>query len=191
MMSTAILEALGVACELTSTTLSEGALRVMAEECSKYPDPHVLGALRKCCKQLKGKLTLADILSRLDDGRPGPEEAWATVSRALASESCTLVWSEEMREAYGVAQALSDDPIAARMAFKEQYLRLVDQARESRHPARWSVSLGSDRADRERAITEGVTQGRLTVAYAQTLLPHPDDPQTVALLTSLCPKLLS
>lgn len=190
-MSTALLEAIGVACELTSTSLSEGAIRVMAEECHKYPEAQVLGAIRKCCKQVKGRLTLADILTRLEDGRPGPEEAWSTVTLAMTNESRTIVWSDEMREAYGVANSLSDDPVAARMAFKEQYALLVDKAREDGVPAKWSVSLGSDKTDRERAITEGLKQGRLSGLYAQKLLPHPDDPGTTALIASLCPRLLS
>ena len=190
-MSTALLEALGVTCELTSTSLSEGAMRVIAEECAKYPEAQVLGALRKCCKQLKGKLTLADILARLDDGRPGPEEAWSTVSSAMTNEARTIVWSDEMREAFGVANALVDDQVAARMAFKEQYVRLVDNARESGIPASWSVSLGTDVPGRESAILEGVKQGRLSATYTQKLLPHPEDPQTIQLLESLCPRLLS
>lgn len=190
-MSTAILEAIGVACELTSTSLSEGAMRVMAEECARYPEAQILKALKMCCRKVKGRLTLADIVSRLEDGRPDMETAWAAVSSVMRNDSRSLVWTDEMREAYGVANALSDDLVAARMAFKEQYVRLVDQAREDGLQPNWSVSLGSDRADRERAILEGLKQGRLTGAYAQRLLPHPDDPQTVALLESLCPRLLS
>ena len=190
-MSTAVLEALGVACELTSTSLSKGAISVMAEECDKYPESQVLGAIRKCCKQVKGRLTLADILTRLEDGRPGMEEAWATVSLAMTSESRTIVWCAEMREAFGVANALSDDPIAARMAFKEHYALLVDKAREEGIQPQWCASLGTDTSDRERAITEGLKQGRLTAAYAQRLLPHPDNPDTIKLLEQLCPRLLS
>src|SRR6185436_1156205 len=114
-----MLEAIAVTCELTSTSLSEAAIRVMVDTLSQYPEPQVLGALKKCCKELRGKLTLADILTRLDDGRPGVEEAWAMLSRVLGNEQASLVWTEEMREAYGVVAPLADDPIAARMAFKE------------------------------------------------------------------------
>lgn len=190
-MSTAVLEAIGVACELTSTSLSAGAIRVMADECTKYPEVQVLGAIRKCCKQVKGRLTLADILTRLEDGRPGPEEAWATVSSSMTNESRTIVWCDEMREAFGIANALSDDPIASRMAFKEHYAVLVDKAREAGLQPQWCASLGTDKADRERAITEGVKQGRLSADYAKRLLPQPDNPDTAKMLESLCPRLLS
>lgn len=190
-MSTALLEAIGVACELTSTSLSEGAISVMAEECKKYPEAQVLGAIRKCCKQVKSRLTLADILTRLEDGRPGPEEAWATITLAMTNESRTIVWCEEMREAFGVANSLSDDPVAARMAFKEHYTLLVDKAREEGVQPQWCASLGTDKADRERAIVDGLKQGRLTAQYAQRMLPHSDNPDTVKLLEQLCPRLLS
>src|SRR5689334_18833429 len=85
-VSKALLEAIAVTCELTSTSLSEPAIRVMVNSLSEYPEPQVLGALRKCCKELKSKLTIADILTRIDDGRPGVEEAWAMLSRVLGNE---------------------------------------------------------------------------------------------------------
>jgi len=151
--------------------LSEGAVKMMAEELAHYPEPHVLGALRKCCKELKGKLTLADILSRLDDGRPGAEEAWSIVYRVLNDERATVVWTEEMREAYGVVAPLAEDAIAARMAFKERYTELVRQARDRHEPAKWSASLGYDQQQRQDAISEAVRSGRLTYAEGQRICP--------------------
>src|SRR4029077_5764846 len=110
--------------------LSEAAIRVMVDSLSGYPEQQVLGALQKCCKELTSKLTLAAILTRLDDGRPGAEEAWAMLSTVLGNEQASLVWTEEMREAYGVVRLVADDPIAARMAFKERYTTLVSAARD-------------------------------------------------------------
>lgn len=170
-MSTSLLEAIAVTCELTSTSLSEPAIRVMVESLSEYPEPQVLGAMRKCCKELKSKLTLADIFTRLDDGRPMVEEAWAMLSTVLGNEQASLVWTEEMREAYGVVAPLADDPIAARMAFKERYTALVSTARDRHEPVKWSASLGYDRTLREAALQEAVERKRLTQEYALKLCP--------------------
>lgn len=170
-MSRAVLEALGVTCELTSTSLSEPAIRVMVDSLAEYPEPQVLGALRKCCRELRSKLTLADVLSRMDDGRPGVEEAWAMLSTILRNEQASIVWSEEMREAYGVVAPLADDPIAARMAFKERYSALVSTARDRHEPVKWTASLGFDKTQREAVVREAVERQRLTQEQAFKLCP--------------------
>lgn len=187
-----LLKALAVTAEVVGTDWSDAAAEYIAGELKAYPLSDVQMALKTCTKDLRGKrLTLSEILDRLPSGHPGPEEAWATISRAMNNDALSLVWSDEMREAYGMANNLADDPVAARMAFKETYQKLVGQARAEGRQPKWSVSRGADKADLERVILEGVKQGRLSAPYAQRLLPHPDDPQTVALLESLCPRLLS
>lgn len=169
-----MLEAIAVTCELTNTTLSKAAVKVIAEELCRYPEPHVLGALRKCCKELKGRLTLAEIVLRLDDGRPGVEEAWALLSTVLRNESASVVWTDEIREAYGVVLPLVEDPVAARMAFKERYAVLLSEARDRRDPVRWSVSLGYDKAGRELALAEAVKRNQISQQHAASLLPVVD-----------------
>jgi hypothetical protein len=183
-VSRSVLEAIAVTCELTSTSLSEAAIRVMVDSLSEYPEPQVLGALRKCCKELKSKLTLADILTRMDDGRPGVEEAWAMLSTVLGNEQVSLVWTEEVREAYGVVALLVDDPIAARMAFKERYTALVSTARDRHEPVKWLASLGYDLTLREAAVRDAVERKRLTQEQALKLCPFlpPVSGETMKLL---------
>lgn len=170
--------------------ITDLGLEVMASDLQSYPLERVQMALARCRKELK-RLTLSDVLDRLPGHPPGPEEAWAIVSVSMRDEAVTIVWTDEMRQAFGIANALADDPVAARMAFKEHYLQLIGEARALGEIPKWSVSLGTDTHSRESAIAEGVKQGRLSVAYAQKLLPHPEDPQTVQLLEQLCPRLLS
>ena len=75
-----LIEAIAVAQEVTGTPLSsDGAVEAMLADLQVYPDGQVLAALRRCMREVKGKLTLADIISRIDDGRPSPEEAWSMV----------------------------------------------------------------------------------------------------------------
>lgn len=183
MATKALLQAIAVTAELTSTSLSEAAARVFAEDLSRYPQHQVLAALVKCRKELKGRLTLADVISRLDDGRPGPEEAWAMLPR---DEAMTVVWSEEMAVAWGVALPLikEGDTVQARMAFLERYRALVQAARDDGKPVEWTPSLGHDIHGRETPLLEAVAKSRLPASQVQKLLPHLDvpDPAVVALI---------
>lgn len=156
-----VLEALAVTAELTGTQLSPAAAKVMASDLAPYPPNQVLGALARCRKELKGRLVVADVISRLDDGRPGPEEAWAALP---FDETQTIVWTEEMAGAWGVALALIEDGdrIAARMAFLESYRARVQKARDARLEVRWSVSFGHDTDGRQVALANAVNTGRIS-----------------------------
>jgi hypothetical protein len=171
--------------------LTDVQLAILTEDLEGFPLVDVLTALSKCRKELR-KLALVDILDRLPNGHPGPEEAWAIVSQGMEDGGATIIWTDEMREAFGVANKLAEDHVGARMAFKEQYTRLVSEARSARAAPSWSVSLGTDKAHREMAILEGVKQGRLTQAYAQKLLPHDaiSTEEAAKLLEQHVPKLL-
>lgn len=178
-----LLQALAVTAELTGTEVSEAAARVMAADLAVYPIDQVLGALTRCRRELKGRLTIAAIIERLDDGRPGPNEAWAMIPQ---DETGSVVWTEEMAEAYGVASPLLREGqiIAARSAFVEAYAAAVTRARTDRRAARWNPSLGHDAGQRTAALKEASRKGRLTAAHVARLLPAPDRVDaTVALLT--------
>lgn len=178
-----VIKALAVTAELMGTEWSEGAARVIAEELKHYPTEHVIVSLSRCRKEIRGRLTLTDILDRLPGGHPGPEEAWSCVSRGMKNEALTVVWTDPMREAYGVASALADDLVAARVAFKETYQRLVAEARAMGGQPAWSVSRGTDKADQELQITEAVKAGKLTGEYAHKLLPNYVDSGTALAIT--------
>lgn len=171
MSTEAVLKAIAVTCELTGTNLSEGAARVLANDLTAYPEAQILGALSRCRKELKGRLTVADVISRLDDGRPGPEEAWAMLPR---DEASSVVWTAEMSEAWGVALPLlnAGEHVGARMAFLERYRALVQCARDEAKPVRWAPSLGTNELDRERALIDAAERGRLTHEHVSGLLPN-------------------
>jgi hypothetical protein len=165
-----VLEAIAVTAELCGRVFSPVAARQFAADLSPYPESQVLGALDRCRREVKGALTLADVISRLDDGRPGPDEAWAMMPR---DESQSVVWTDEMAVAWGVALPLltAGDAIAARVAFRECYARVVTLARCERRPAQWRLSPGSDPAMRAAAITDAIEKGRLSREHAMALLP--------------------
>lgn len=182
--SETLLQAIAVTAELTGTELSKSAARVMAEDLAQYPEPQVLGALTKCRRELRGRMTIADVISRIDDGRPGPEEAWAMIPH---DESGSVVWTNEMAEAFGIAyrQIECGDTIQARMAFIEAYKARCQQSRDSRIPVKWVPSLGHDKAGREAVLLEAAEKGRLSLTHAQSLLPYREGSDAQARLEML------
>lgn len=173
--SKTLLQAIAVTAELTGTQLSEAAARVFASDLAAYPENQVMGALTRCRKEVRGRLTLQDVIGRLDDGRPGAEEAWAMLPKDEAS-SC--VWTDEMCQAWGVALPLIEegDTVAGRMAFLERYRALVMQARDASESVKWTPSLGHDPHGRESALLEAAEKGRLTAQHVAKLLPYRDAP---------------
>ena len=158
-------------------------LAMVVDELANYPVAAVLAALARCRRELR-KLTLADILDRLPGGHPGPEEAWALVSRCLNNEQVSIVWTDEMRAAYAIAAALAKDPMAARMAFKESYSVRVSEARARRESPAWSVSLGFDPQLRELACQEAVHKNQLSAQHVARLVSssEPISESTLALI---------
>lgn len=168
-----LLKALAVTAELTGTELSEPAATVMADDLAAYPLPAVLVALTRCRRELKGRLTVAAIIERLDDGRPGPNEAWAMIPQ---DEAGSVVWTTEMAAAFGSAAPLlrEDQIVAARSAFLEAYTAAVARARSEQEPVRWTPSMGHDPTTRAGAVQEAVRMGRISATHAEALLPGPD-----------------
>lgn len=126
--------------------------------------------------------TPADVIAQLQglaaaDGRPGSDEAWAG-SLAAADEAATVVWTDEMAQAWAVARPVhaSGDKIGARMAFREAYDRLVDEARKARRPVHWQASLGHDPRQHHDAVRKAVQAGLLR-EVALLSLPAPNSGQ--------------
>lgn len=166
--------------EVIGQEISDLAMQTIVAELSEYPTQSVLLALTRCRKELR-RLSLADILDRLPGGHPGVEEAWTIVGPCLANEDASVVWTVEMAESYGSIRTLADDPIAARMAFKEVYSAAVQQARARNLQPSWRVSLGHDAKGREAVVQDAVAKGRLTSAQARAVLPDLREPES-----SLC-----
>jgi hypothetical protein len=190
MPTSAVIEAIAVTAELCGRTFSPAAAAVFAADLDGFPEAAVLSALTRCRKEVRGLMTLQDVVSRIDDGRPGVEEAWAMLPM---DEATTVVWTEEMAQAWGLARPLltAGDRIAARMAFKEHYAAAIAKARDERRPAKWTASLGDDKYGREPVLLEAVQKGRLPPAHVKALLPyHEISPQAVALLERVDLKLI-
>ncbi|MGW8276054.1 hypothetical protein [Xanthomonas axonopodis] len=149
--------------EVIGDEVRPAAAALMAEDLSAYPMPVLEKALVQCRRELKGRLSLAAVLERVDDGHPTPNEAWA-VAVLAADERNTVVWTSQTQAAWSVAQPLMNigDKIAARQAFLESYGRLVKDARAANACGSYVASIGFDSAGRDAALRQAVTRGQLS-----------------------------
>ncbi len=148
--------------EVIGDQLRPTAAAYMVQDLSCYSMAVLDRALAGCRRELKGRLSLAAVLERIDDGHPAPNEAWAVAIQA-ADERNTVVWTTLTQQAWNTALPLvqAGDKIAARPAFLETYGRLLKDARAARLPAVYTPSLGFDLTSRNAALTDAVSKGLL------------------------------
>ncbi len=142
--------------------------------CYEFADVEI--AFSQYLKSAEGRFSpkpasiIAIINAMRPDGRPGVDEAWAMIPR---DEYVSAVMTEEMSEAMGIAQPLLNegDQIAARMAFKDAYTRIVEQNKRAGLAPKWFPSLGRDSKMRETVLNEAVRLGRLSCDHAAKSVP--------------------
>jgi hypothetical protein len=163
-------EAIALTAEICGQPLSSAAAELLAFDLGDFADSLILAALARCRMELHGPMKVAEILARIDDGRPDVDEAWNMLPK---NEQASVVWTEEMAESWGVVLPLLDagDVGGARDAFRETYAKAVLQARIRRMPSRWTPSFGSDPGGRDRALRAALQERRLTLAQVEQLLP--------------------
>ncbi len=161
--------------EIYGKQMSKLGAIMYLKDLSHFTAEQVQAAMAKCRAELKFFPSVADVISRVEDGRPGIEAAWSMIPK---DENGSIVWTDEMAEAFGVARGLIDsDPIAARMAFKEKYSELISIARSKNKPANWTPSLGHSKDGRFAAMKEAVAKGRISSHQATKYLPeYAEDP---------------
>ena len=116
----------------------------------------------------------ADVLAQIPDDRPGADEAWA-ISVKGNDEGATIVWTEEMAQAWGIARPVMrlGDEVGARVAFRDAYNRLIAAAKHAGHAVNWMPSLGHDVDGRYMALHEAELLGRIGGGDIAGLLPAP------------------
>jgi hypothetical protein len=165
-----VITTLAAMSELFNRTMSPEAIELLLSDLEAYTPAQILKALAKCRRELSRFPTMSDIASRIDDGRPGSEEAWAMIPK---DEMRSVVWTTEMQRAYSVAAPLIDqDKVAARIAFKEAYEREVSEARLNAEPVVWEASFGQDKNHRQTVLIEAMQKARLPVDEVAGLLPE-------------------
>lgn len=168
-----IMQAIAVTAELTGTQLSGDAMFVMAEDLLAYPLDKVLIALERCRRELKGRLTQAAILERIDDGWQSAEEAFNTLVAGWESEHLSILTTHTAMHAAESASALfnAGDKYRAGLAFQTAYERIVSEKKAKGIQPDWYVSAGLDKEQLAQLVTEAATTGKITNDYALALLP--------------------
>jgi len=166
----ALADAIALTAEVCGQVLSPAAAELLADDLGDFDEAAVLAALARCRREMQGPLKLSDILARIDDGRPDAGAAWDMIPK---SELASVVWTEEMAHAWGIALPLlnAGDADGARRTFCEAYANAVLGARGRRQPVRWQPSLGSDVGAREPVLLDALRKGRLSAAHVEQLLP--------------------
>ncbi len=159
----------------------KSTMRVFWQLLEAYPIEAVEKAFINHLRSNKFFPTPSEIIASLDVKYKhlGSDEAWAMMPR---SEFESVVWTEEMAAAYAVAFDLitEGDRIAARMAFKNAYERLCNEASLMQKPVVWTVCKGYDKSLIEPVLQKAVLAGRITQQIADKYLPAPKDAGVIA-----------
>jgi len=189
MASSRLLMAIAVTAELCGKVYTSAAAQLFADDLDGYDEPAVLAALSRCRRELDGRpFNVAAVIARIEDGRPGVEQAWAMLP---LSESATVVWTDEMREAWAAALPLLDlgDRIGARMAFKESYVAAMARARDEKRRVAWTASIGTDKQEAARVLRDAAERGRLPAPHVAGLIAHQQGAALAPAIASLLPVL--
>lgn len=142
---------------------------------SCFPAGSVKRSAENYMRTSKFKPQLADIVQGCIAQQPNSwlsaDEAWALMPKS-EMDSCML--TDETAQAMAAASPLLEagDRVAARMAFKGAYDRLVEQAKiEGRQP-RFFPSLGSDMPGRAAMLGAAVKAGQYPLDSAIGLVPE-------------------
>lgn len=186
-----LIRIIGATVELCGVVMSDAAAELFVEDISGYPEHQVIGALARCRREVRGKLTPRDVIDRLEDGRPSPDEAWALVPKR---EDDSVVWTDEMAHAWSIASAawFIGDRMGAQRAFREAYIKAVSHNRDRRVLPNWSVSLGDDRQQAYNVIEAATRDRRISLDEALQALPDLKSMDTVrALKLAVAPQKVS
>lgn len=183
-----IFQKITVANTVTQSTLDDMAIKAMVEllDNQGYEFNDIQAALTACRREVKGRLSLKDIIDRLPkkgDELPSADELWGQVLEYLTDESKSFVLPEMAFKALestngGIYElAISGDKVAARMAFKAAYERL---SQGFNGKVQYSIRLGTDRENQAAVIKTAHLEKKITKEIALPFLPELDLPQPTA-----------
>lgn len=178
-------ELLSCMAELYGRTVKPMQTAMYFRAMADYPLEAVQSALdahAKCPERGRFWPLPADLLAKLEtaaaiDGRPSPEEAWATAIQAQ-DEAVTVVWTTETAQAWAdVGQALMDagDRFNASRGFIAKYTESCGEARKRGVPVQWVVSQGTDKDLRHQALETSFKAGRISRETCRQMLPRHQD----------------
>lgn len=148
----------------SSASVPKNIAQIWFNVLSHYPMNLIRSAFDQHVMQSKFSPKPADIVEILNnmDGRPGENEAWATALESV-DEEVTIVWTQETATAFSAARPILDagDKQGAKMAFRERYTALVNEARKNLILVKWVVSRGFNKSLVNDAVNKAVIDGKL------------------------------
>jgi len=110
---------------------------------------------------------------------PGPDEAWAIALNG-SDERNSVIWTNEIAQAWAIASDIfhDGDKIGSRMAFKDAYSRIIQNA----PPPRAVASIGWDQEGRKEIVEKGIAIGALPSNAESVYLPSPEGEYSCAKL---------
>jgi hypothetical protein len=150
-----------------SPSLLDGFMQLL----SGYPFADVEKAFNKHFATSKFFPTPADIIENMPGNQnqhPGENEAWAIALVAL-DEDRSVIYTDQIASCLSIARELyqSGDSVAARMAFKDAYRRMVAG---SPVPV-WRFSQGYNRDERALVVQEAFKIGIVDESLVLQLVP--------------------
>lgn len=145
------------------------------EALKHFPDGSVRASAARHIATSEFKPQLANIVkgcaAQLDGDWIGADEAWALMPK---TESDSAMLTDEIAQAMAAATPLLEmgDKVAARMAFKDAYGRLVEKAKIEGRMPRFFPSFGSDPASRVAMLANAVRAGQIALDRATEVLPE-------------------
>ena len=173
-----VIHNLKVAFEVMGQDVSREATEVMASRLFRFTYPQVKAAIGRAIDESKYKITVAEIISRIDDGRPSPTQAWQSMSQFKESDAYYV--PDEMHRAWcGVStdmeHADNSIKIACRQSFLETYEKMCQESCDQGKPISYFLSqpqgIGREQKVLE-VITKAIAQGQITTDKAVAYLPH-------------------
>lgn len=171
-------EAITLTFTIYGKEVKANVLDIFWNDLKEFSLDSVLKALNDHRRSSKFFPTIADIIERIpaskDGQHIGADEAWSIAFESF-DEANTVVMTQEIATARGIAMEIYQDGnrIAARMAFKDAYNRLIDQ---SDAKPEWFISQGFDKSLRHAAVEHAKSLGRLPQAKYQNFIEHNPPP---------------
>lgn len=167
--------------DIVGQSLNQTAIALMVEDLSEWDFNEIQAALNACRREVKGRLSLKDIIDRLPkkgDELPTADEMWGAIYNFCTDERKSFVLPEMAFKALestngGIWELINDgDKTGARMAFKAAYERL---SQGFNGKVQYSVRLGTDRENQAYAIKTAYLENKITKSTALSFLPEIDE----------------
>jgi hypothetical protein len=175
-MSREIAQAIAlITTEYDLTPFSDERVEMWMQALSNFPAGSVMKSVRSHITTNRFKPQLADIVagctSQLDGNWPSADEAWALMPK---SEDDSAMLTNEMAQAMAAAAPLLEmrDKVAARMAFRDAYNRLVERAKIEGRSPQYFPSFGADGQRRVSMLASAVSAKQITLERATQALPE-------------------